>query len=288
MQSACRVIWQQLSNRTNATRLAACLSLIPLLCSCSVTPVFDDRDGAPDGSVDVSNIPDAIPRAEPRSAYGNPAVYEVYGTRYVVRRSSAGYVERGIASWYGTKFHGRSTSSGEPYDMLAMTAAHRTLPLPTYARVTNLSNGRSVIVKINDRGPFVKNRLIDLSYAAARKLGIVATGTGLVEVRAIDPRKPVIASEPHGVALQTANHAPAKPSQLYIQVGAFASQNNAQRLIDSLKQLALPGVEIQPGFSNQRPIYRVRVGPLASIEEADRMTEKLAQQGLRDSRIIVD
>jgi rare lipoprotein A len=147
-------------------------------------------DGPPGGSVDFSRIPDALPRVEPLSRYGNRPTYEVLGHTYRTLPSSEGYVERGIASWYGTKFHGRPTSSMEPYDLYAMTAAHRSLPLPSYVEVRNLENGRRVVVKVNDRGPFHPNRIIDLSYAAAGKLGILDKGTGLVELRAIDPQHP--------------------------------------------------------------------------------------------------
>jgi rare lipoprotein A len=136
---------------------------------------------------DVGRIPDAVPRYEPRSALGNPPFYDVDGRRYFVLGSSAGYVERGVASWYGSEFHGLRTATGEPYDMFAMTAAHKTLPLPCYARVTNLSNGRSVVVRINDRGPFVSNRIIDLSYAAAAKLGMIGPGTAFVQVETLTP-----------------------------------------------------------------------------------------------------
>lgn len=135
----------------------------------------------------VDRIPDAVPKVEPMARRGNKT-YQVYGKTYHPLTSSKNYRETGLASWYGTKFHGNSTSSGEPYDLYAMTAAHRTLPLPTYARVTNTRNGKSIIVKINDRGPFHSNRLIDLSYAAARKLGIYGHGTGHVTVEAIDPK----------------------------------------------------------------------------------------------------
>ena len=145
------------------------------------------KDRAPSGGVDLSRIPDAVPKPEPRSRYGNPESYEVNGQHYYVLESSSGYFERGTASWYGEKFHGRRTSSGERYDMYAMTAAHRTLPLPTYVQVTNLRNGRSVVVRVNDRGPFHDNRLIDLSYVAAAKLDMLESGTAPVEVRAIDP-----------------------------------------------------------------------------------------------------
>jgi rare lipoprotein A len=137
------------------------------------------------------SVPDAMPRIEPRSRYGNPPFYEVFGKRYYVLSSSVGYWERGVASWYGPGFHKVRTSTGEPYDMYGMTAAHKTLPLPAYVRVTNLQNGRSIVVRVNDRGPFVGNRIIDLSYTAAAKLDMLRNGTALVEVRALDPSTPL-------------------------------------------------------------------------------------------------
>lgn len=149
----------------------------------------ESLDGPPEQDIDVTHIPNATPKIEPLSRYGNPSVYEVWGNRYRVMPHSKGYSAKGTASWYGKKFHGLRTSSGEPYDMFAMTAAHRSLPIPTYAKVKNLHNGKEVIVKINDRGPFVHDRLIDLSYAAAKKLGIHAKGTGKVQITAIDPVK---------------------------------------------------------------------------------------------------
>jgi rare lipoprotein A len=160
------------------------------------------RDSAPSGSASIPDLPgDAVPRPEPRSRYGNGPVYEVFDKTYRVMDSGSGYKERGVASWYGKKFHGRLTSNREPYDMYAMTAAHKTLPLPTYVRVRNLRNNRSIIVRVNDRGPFVHNRIIDLSYAAALKLDMVRDGTSLVEVTAIsfdDPPgdRPVRVVEP--------------------------------------------------------------------------------------------
>jgi rare lipoprotein A len=147
----------------------------------------DDGDGPPELDIDVTHIPNATPKVEPLSRFGNPTKYEVFGKNYRTMPHSRGYAAEGTASWYGRKFHGQRTSSGEPYDMYGMTAAHRSLPLPTYAKIENLHNGKEVIVKINDRGPFVKDRLIDLSYAAAKKLGIHASGTGKVRITAIDP-----------------------------------------------------------------------------------------------------
>ena len=163
------------------------LLLVGLLSGCASSGTKDLASG---DFPDPSSIPDAVPKVEPKSKYGNPESYVVFGKRYHTKSSSHGYVAKGVASWYGPNFHGRKTSSGEPYDMYAMTAAHKTLPLPTYARVTNVRNGRSAVVKINDRGPFHGDRIIDLSYSAARKLGVVAKGTAMVEVKAIDPKKP--------------------------------------------------------------------------------------------------
>ena len=175
----------------------------------------------------VQSIPDAQPRVEPKSRYGNPPLYEVFGKRYYVLSSSANYVERGVASWYGPGFHQEFTSTREPYDMYGMTAAHKTLPLPAYARVTNLQNGRSVVVRINDRGPFVDNRIIDLSYTAAARLDMLRNGTAMVEVRAIDPAvgDTALPAPAAGVPAPAA----AASGALFVQAGAFADPANAQR-----------------------------------------------------------
>ena len=167
--------------------VAACASTRPPPAEPSATPAAPPAvvTPAPD------TVPDAMPRVETRSRNGNPPFYDVFGKRYFVLSSSAGYWERGVASWYGPGFHKVRTSTGEPYDMYAMTAAHRTLPLPAYVRVTNLENGRSVVVRVNDRGPFVGNRIIDLSYTAAARLDMLRNGTALVEVRAIDAPAPL-------------------------------------------------------------------------------------------------
>lgn len=161
------------------------LSLCLLLTSCAF---MRHKDGPPNYNVDVSKIPNAVPKVEPRARYGNQKSYTVFGKRYYTLQSSHGYTAVGTASWYGTQFHTLRTSSGERYNMLAMTAAHKTLPLPTYVEVTNLRNHRKIIVKVNDRGPFSSNRLIDLSYVAAKKLGMIGHGTALVKIKAIDPR----------------------------------------------------------------------------------------------------
>jgi rare lipoprotein A len=258
------------------------------------------HDSAPRQQVDLADVKEAVPRVEPPSRYGNPRSYVVRGTRYQTLTSSKGYRERGIASWYGTKFHGHRTSSGDTYDMYQMSAAHKTLPLPTYARVTNLQNGRSVIVKINDRGPFHENRLIDLSYAAAARLGILGRGTGLVEVNAIDPAtyhkvpaKPRIAPSQPKVAGMTKTVATGGPAQqtpsLYLQLGAFHNRDNAQRLQSRLSNVNLPGeLKISESVSDNQPVYRVRVGPLASVETADQVTRLLADHGIRSPQVVID
>jgi rare lipoprotein A len=250
----------------------------------SSTGLFEPADGPPPRALDADAIAEVVPRVEPLSRYGNPATYEVFGQRYQVMSSSAGYVERGIASWYGSKFHGRRTSSGEPFDMYAVSAAHTTLPLPTYAEVTNLANGRAIIVKINDRGPFKHNRLIDLSYAAAVKLGIAQQGTGMVEVRAIDP----VNWQANATRLAAADtgKAGAIPG-LYLQIGAFSQMENAARLRSRLEDAAHGGVHVVPAGDGRAPLYRVRIGPLPNVDEADRVSRELLAMGL-DTHIVLD
>ncbi len=253
-----------------------------LLTGCSG---IKQEDGAPPGSVDLSEIRDAVPRQEQRSRYGNSPSYVVNGNRYYTLSSDRDYRERGIASWYGTKFHGRRTSTQEVYDMYAMTAAHKTLPLPTYVRVTNLENGRSVVVRVNDRGPFHKNRLIDLSYVAAAKLGILSQGTGLVEVAAIETalETPTRAEESPSAA-----SVPANGPELYLQVGAFADHSNALRLKSRLDSAGKTPVLISEGTNREGSFYRVRLGPLASVMEADQLEAWLVQLGLPDAHVVVE
>lgn len=171
----------------NSLKLGRFVLLLVLMLALTSCAMFRRGDGPPNYNVDVSKIPNAVPKVEPRAKYGNQAAYTVKGKRYYTLKSSSGYSAVGVASWYGTKFHSLRTSSGERYNMLGMTAAHKTLPLPTYVEVTNLKNKRTVIVKVNDRGPFSSNRLIDLSYVAAKKLGMLGHGTAYVEVKAINP-----------------------------------------------------------------------------------------------------
>ncbi len=226
----------------------------------------------------IESIPDAVPRSEPRSAHGNPPFYDVLGRRYFVLAAADGYLERGVASWYGPTFHGGNTSNGEPYDMYGMSAAHKTLPLPTYARVTNLRNGRNVVVRINDRGPFVANRLIDLSYTAAAKLDMIREGTTLVEVRALTP----------GAPDELTRSAQSPPPALYVQAGAFADAHNAQHVLERLHAAGLASAFIVSPLDGKSRLYRVRLGPVGSVAEFDQLTARLAALGIPDARLAVD
>jgi rare lipoprotein A len=264
-----------------------------LLAACTAAP----RRAAPPPPADVA---DAVPRAEPRSSHGNPPFYDVNGRRYQVLSSADNYLERGVASWYGPDFQGHSTSSGERYDMYLMTAAHRTLPVPCYARVTNLANGRSVVVRINDRGPFVANRIVDLSYSAATRLDIVRTGTAFVELRTIAPGE--IGSEVAAAPAAAPASAPSEPAAptapvtapviapvaLYIQVGAFAEADNAQRVIDRLQSTGMPHVFTVMSAGNGRTLRRVRIGPIGTVEEFDQLAARLAALGYPEARLAND
>ena len=241
----------------------------------------DDGPAAP--AVDVSKLVEPVPKVEPRARYGNSASYSVLGQNYRLLTDAHGYVERGIASWYGNKFHGYMTSSLEPYDMYAFSAAHKTLPLPTYARVTNLDNGKSVVVRINDRGPFHENRLIDLSYAAAVRIGIWPKGTGLVEVRALDPGHPEAPPPPlpKTVTAQADAH-------IYLQLGAFGDRANAERVADAARRGGIDHVDIESAGVNGRTVHRVRVGPLADVAAADALTPRIERLGFGPPRVAIE
>ncbi len=265
--------------------IVTCLALT-LLAGCSSTP--SGRSTQTDGlsphnppPADLDAIPDAVPKQEAKSKYGNPASYVVFGKRYQTLPHNRAYSERGIASWYGNKFHGKRTSSGEPYDMYAMTAAHKTLPLPSYVRVTNLKNQRSVVVRVNDRGPFHDNRLIDLSYTAAWKLGITGEGTGLVEVTTLQPGKPEPPPPP------VTPKSPRALPELFLQVGAFGSSENAERLKKRLEEQLKTQVLIQGNDNPQKPVYRVQVGPIASVELADHISLQLGRMGIQDPHVVI-
>ncbi len=217
---------------------------------------------------DLLALPDAVPAPEPRARLGNPAFYEVFGQRYTVLPSARGFLERGVASWYGPDFHGIRTSTGEPYNMYSMTAAHRTLPLPAFARVTNLRNGRAITVRINDRGPFKANRIIDLSYAAALKLDMVREGTTMVEVRALEPGD--------GALLEP----PAPVTALYAQAGAFGVEANALRLREKLVAANLGPVFVRADAIAGHIVHRVRIGPVDSVPAYDALVERLHAAGV--------
>ncbi|WP_058477533.1 septal ring lytic transglycosylase RlpA family protein [Legionella steigerwaltii] len=216
------------------------------------------QDGAPSKLKQVS-FKEPVPTKEPLSRYGNPTEYSVDGRSYKVMRSSTGYKTRGIASWYGTKFHKQRTSSGEPYDMYVMSAAHKTLPLPTYVKVKNLNNGKEAVVKVNDRGPFHSDRIIDLSYAAALKLGVFPRGTAPVEIETLA--------------------GPAGKAHYYLQAGAFSTEVLAKRLKEKLTRLTPSPVYIE----HYKQHYIVRVGPFGSKNMADSLKHKLVLNGVTGS-----
>ena len=228
------------------------------------------KDSGPIHPVDVSHIQDAVVKNEPKSRFGNPDYYEIAGKRYFVLSSAVGYTETGKGSWYGRKFHGRRTSSGEPYDMYAMTAAHKTLPLPTYLQVTNLENGKQVVVKVNDRGPFHGNRIVDLSYAAAVKLGYANKGTAELEIKALIPGVPE----------------KAKHDGYLVQIGAYSSQQKAQALASQLERKINRVVEISAVQLPQKLLYRLRLGPFTNKTEANQWLSMILQQGHSTARLV--
>lgn len=232
---------------------------------------------------ELASIPDAVPRAEARSLRGNPPFYTVLGKRYQVLPNSQGFRERGVASWYGPTFHAKDTSIGETYDMYAMSAAHKTLPLPAYARVTNLANGKSVIVRINDRGPFVGNRIVDLSYTAAWKLDMIRAGTAFVDLEVLTPGSlPELASQ-----VQARQTIPAAvPPALYVQAGAFGVEANAQGLVRRLRDAGFDNT-LQLAPTAGAPLHRVRIGPVARVDEFDRIVSRLAALGI-EGRLAAD
>lgn len=282
-------------------RLALPLSLL-LLTACaskppprreaaSAAPVY--RDSAPPVPIDIASIPEPVPKHEPRARYGNHSPYEVFGRRYHVLPTAEGYRERGIASWYGTKFHGRLTSTREPYDMFQLTAAHKTLPLPAYARVTNLENGRSTIVRINDRGPFVGDRIIDLSYAAAVKLGMHIQGTAKVDVQVLMPDDPLpapdtlLAAQPVPAAQPTSAAAPATPTPAGVSVrgiGGDAPIAPVTELPPVAPPLPADAVGMALGDA-LGPRLWLQLGAFGARENAERLRERLLEAGFSDATV---
>jgi peptidoglycan lytic transglycosylase len=263
------------------------------------------RDDGP-GSGRIPNLPgDAVPRKEPRSKHGNGRdmgngpQYEVLNKTYTVLQSSAGFRERGVASWYGKKFHGNLTSNREVYDMYKMTAAHKTLPLPTYVQVRNLRNNKTVVVRVNDRGPFVDNRIIDLSYAAALKLDLIRDGTGLVEITAYNfdgptkdrprgtaPRKPPLVSTP--AIRDDSDRSISDSPRIFVQVGAFGDRKNAERRLAVLSRSGINPAFIYEDDSSGQILYRVRIGPVAGVPQYDSLVEKLHSISITDPYLITE
>lgn len=251
-------------------------------------------DGPPlNPPANLASIPDAVPRLEPLKQSANKPYY-VLGREYVPATRLEPYHERGIASWYGRKYSGQRTATGEVYDMFAMTAAHPTLPLPSYARVTDVATGRSVVVRVNDRGPFLHGRIIDLSYAAAYKLGVAQKGSDLVDVDAILPGDtahpleaaapatlaPVLAPAPPAapVTVATAGVAPVAATRggYAVQLGAFANFSNAENFLAHV-QNQLAQVAVEPRIRQGGGLYRVYVGPYPGRDEARRVGERITQ-----------
>jgi len=282
-----------------------------LLNACSTVK----KDGPPPYDVDVSKIPNAVPKVEPYNKR-TLASYRLFGKQYHVMQSSKNYEEQGIASWYGTKFHAQRTANGERYNMLAMTAAHKTLPLPTYVQVTNLKNGKKIIVKVNDRGPFESNRLIDLSYVAAKKLGMLGHGTAYVDVKAIDPtrydrnnfNKPTY-SQDFYIADNQVKTTPASEdnvmntlhyaknntlkskrlahseSVVYLQVGAFKNKLLAENMKTRVGKMISSPIKITQRARHQK-LYHVQIGPIKDVATVKHITSQLKAAGLSSKRTL--
>ena len=268
----------------------ALLILVLLAISACSSQRKPAADGPPDVSQPESNLPaDQVPRQEPLSKYGNPPSYVVFGKTYHTLPSSQGFVQRGIASWYGKKFHGRRTSSGEPYDMFGMTAAHTQLPLPTYVQVTNLKNGKQVVLRVNDRGPFHGNRIIDLSYSAATKLDIVREGTGLVEVRALDPSNYHLANnqtldvDAPGTAEEVENNS---ESVTVLDVAEINS-TTTEKTVEDVETVAvsLESDSISDSISEKAPQVFVQVGAFGNHENAMQLQHQLSGLNLGEVSI---
>jgi rare lipoprotein A len=255
-------------------RLPLCLVIPLVLGACTFGVPVGERDG----------VKPTKAASTKKSKLGNPSSYVVHGKRYYVLDSAEGFVQRGIASWYGIKFHGRKTSSGETYNMHDMTAAHKTLPLPVYVHVKNLDNGRSAVVRVNDRGPFISGRIIDLSYAAAKKLGVKGPGTANVEISVVQKGQTRPSSVVRTIPL---TEQAAKDVPLFIQMGSFSSQVNASKLMRVLHAANESSASISKLETENGLFYRVRVGPLFDIDEANAIVKRLKGKGFQTARIVV-
>lgn len=258
-------------------KIAVPALVLVVLAGCSLGPQsrYSHRhDSAPARPITADQIPDIVPRADPITAAGNKSPYRVRGKSYRVLPSAAGYREQGIASWYGAKFNGHATSNGETFDYYKLSAAHKTLPIPCYARVTNLDNGQSVVVRVNDRGPFHDERLIDLSYAAAVRLGFVDNGTARVEVQAL---------EVAGVEdLRDIDESVYR----YVQLGAFGDKAVAHGMRDELGALLAAPVFVSPVEAGGQLLYRVRVGPVEHGHQLAALQQILREQGYGTGQLL--
>ena len=250
--------------------------------------IMEKNDSAPLNPPDVSGVLNAVPKNE-KIRSDKQKSYVVLGKRYYPMSTNEGYSEKGIASWYGKKFHGRKTATGEIYDMYQMTAAHKTLPLPSYAEVTNLNNGFKIIVRVNDRGPFHQGRIIDLSYAGATKLDIIGGGTSEVEVKAINVKEYEMSKQRIANSVVNVNSLnQGSYFGVYLQVGTFGSIGRAEELKEKLAARLTETVFLVPLYRGQGVLYRVRVGPLANVEASESLAEKLKELGVADSHAVVE
>ena len=249
-----------------------------VLCSCGVI-----KDCAPTTyTKQWLESPDAVPVCVSRGTWGNAKCSEVFGKTYYVRDSANGFQQKGIASLYGNKFHGERTSSGEDYNMYAMTAAHKTLPIPVFVEVTNHDNGRKAVVKVNDRGPFHEGRIIDLSYAAATKLGVAQAGTANVSIR-------VVTTEEDKNRQRSASIVESPDSygdKLYVQVAAFTTEENALSHLGQLQGEGFRDVRLHIESKKGRALYRVRIGPLPSENVAKQVLAQLKQNNHQNIKIV--
>ena len=270
---------------TSFLKLPLLMMVAALLCSCASANYYKD-DRPPRQDRDISAIPDAVPKIEPITQAGNKTPYRVLGQTYHLLSDNRGYKARGIASWYDTKLHGKKTSNGETYNMFAMSAAHKTLRMPAYVRVTNIDNGRQVVVRVNDRGPFLHDRLIDLSYAAAKKLGYADSGFARVDIEYIDPLAQQAQSQQQPQSQTQAQPVPPLPqlkerpmaSGAYLQLAAFSTAKPALQMQARVRKLSAHSVLMMINEGGKGLLYKVLVGPLDGPAEQQRLKQLLKKQ----------
>lgn len=270
---------------------------LAMLVGCASAPPEKDHSGrytirqdrAPDGNFDASGLKDAQPRYEEPRRAGNKSPYTVWGKKYSVMDDNNGYVAEGMASWYGEKFHGHKTSNGEVFDMYQMTAAHKSLRIPSYARVTNLANGRSVIVRVNDRGPFHGDRMVDLSYAAAKRLGYQGQGVAKVQVEAITVRPDgamFVANKPFGDA--ASSQAEAAVDGVFVQLASFSSNVAAENLIRKVQGQVQTPMRVTVADTGSGRFHRVQAGPFDNEQSALKTQQLLQTYGFHPTILLTD